>query len=80
MKRWIVKLSGGRRTDEIGRRKIIEAPDHVQAAQIALSIYSRAISATTEGECSPEKWRACEFVPWSKGERILAGEKWWAVT
>lgn len=79
MRRWLVRLSGGAPMDEIGRRKIIEAPSHVDAAQIALRIYGRATSATTEGECPEGKWRACDEVKWDKGRRILAGEKWWAV-
>jgi len=80
LKHWIVKLSGGAPTDEIGCRKIIEAPDRVKAAQIALGAFGRAIAATTVGECDPDRqWRACDRIPWVKGEHILAGDKSWAV-
>jgi hypothetical protein len=78
-KRWVVYLSGGPSSDPISSRKIVEAPSKSQAGKIALDTWGQAVSASVEGLQEPGKWRACEFLPWSKGQQILQGKKRWDI-
>jgi len=78
IKRWLVELTGTK-GDLHSRHKVIEALTAQDASRIALNVYSRAISAICKGECPAGKWAASDFIPWNRGQRILRGEKWWAV-